>query len=115
MPISLTKTIYSYEGLDMSPSQFPSQPSQNITFSVLNILDPVPEDKQGTFDVLHLRLLVLGLPKGQWGRACKNLLQLLKPGGWLQWEEAEFAYVNRGSQPTTCHLASLTHRTHTAL
>ena len=75
----------------MSSDQFPSQPPQDIKFSLLNILDPVSEDMQAKFDVLHLRLLVLGLPKGKWEQACKNLLQLLKPGGWLQWEEANFA------------------------
>jgi chemotaxis methyl-accepting protein methylase len=75
----------------MSPSQFPAQPPKNITLSVLNVLDPVPQQLAGTFDVIHLRLLILGLPKNTWEIACKNLLQLLKPGGWLQWEEANFA------------------------
>jgi hypothetical protein len=55
-----------------------------------NLLDPVPENKKGTFDVLHLRLLILGLPTGSWKTACENLFQLLRPGGWIQWEEADF-------------------------
>jgi hypothetical protein len=46
-----------------------------------------------TFDVVHIRLLVLGLPQGSWDLACKNLFRLLKPGGWLQWEEGDFRYV----------------------
>lgn len=63
---------------------------------MLNVLDPVPQHMVATFDVIHLRLLVLGLPKDTWELACRNLLQLLKPGGWLQWEEADFGYVDLG-------------------
>jgi hypothetical protein len=62
----------------------------SLTQDLQNLLDPVPQDKKGTFDVLHLRLLVLGLPTGQWKIACENLFQLLKPGGYLQWEEGDF-------------------------
>ena len=61
-----------------------------LTNVTQNLLDPVPEDKKGTFDVLHLRLLILGLLNGKWKIACENLFQLLKPGGWIQWEEADF-------------------------
>jgi hypothetical protein len=46
---------------------------------------------EATFDVIHLRLLVLGLPRNTWKLACENILSLLKPGGWVQWEEADFA------------------------
>jgi hypothetical protein len=62
----------------------------SLTQGLQNLLDPVPQDKKETFDVLHLRLLVLGLPTGQWKTACENLFQLLKPGGYLQWEEGDF-------------------------
>ena len=47
----------------MSPEQFPPGPHNVVKFSTLNLLEPVPEHLQATFDVLHLRLLVLGLPK----------------------------------------------------
>lgn len=47
---------------------------------------------QATFDVIHLRLLILGLPRNTWKTACENIFALLKPGGWVQWEEADFAY-----------------------
>ena len=76
----------------MSPEQFPSGPHDVVKFSTLNLLEPVPEHLQATFDVLHLRLLVLGLPTGTWELACQNILSLLKPGGWVQWEEGDFKY-----------------------
>ncbi|KAK6443606.1 hypothetical protein LTR95_000433 [Oleoguttula sp. CCFEE 5521] len=81
---------WNFHGLDLSAAQFPPIPSSNIRFSTLNILDPVPADLEGKFDVLHLRILVMGLPTGTWVTAATNLRKLLKPGGWLQWEEARF-------------------------
>ncbi|KAG9599070.1 hypothetical protein KCU77_g394, partial [Aureobasidium melanogenum] len=57
-----------YEGLDISPSQFPSSPPDEIFFSTLNLLEPVPVHMQATFDVIHLRLLILGLPRNTWNR-----------------------------------------------
>jgi chemotaxis methyl-accepting protein methylase len=77
----------------MSASQFPLEWPTNVNFSTLNILDPVPPTMVEVFDVIHIRFLVLGLPKGTWGLACTNLLKLLKPGGWLQWDEADYLYV----------------------
>lgn len=76
----------------MSPEQFPPGPHNIVKFSTLNLLEPVPEHLQATFDALHLRLLVLGLPKGTWELACQNIFSLLKPGGWVQWEEGDFLY-----------------------
>ncbi|KAH0339621.1 hypothetical protein KCU81_g7226, partial [Aureobasidium melanogenum] len=81
-----------YEGLDISSSQFPQNSPDGITFSTFNLLEPVPKHMQATFDVIHLRLLILGLPRNTWKTACENIFALLKPGGWVQWEEADFAY-----------------------
>jgi hypothetical protein len=89
---SVLKLENRYEGLDMSPAQFPPGPHSTVVFSTFNILEPVPTHMQATFDVLHLRLLVLGLPRNSWELACQNILSLLKPGGWVQWEEADFEY-----------------------
>ncbi|KAG9660275.1 hypothetical protein KCU64_g3297, partial [Aureobasidium melanogenum] len=82
-----------YEGLDISPSQFPQSPQHGVEFSTFNLLEPVPKHMQATFDVIHLRLLILGLPRNTWKLACENILSLLKPGGWVQWEEADFPRI----------------------
>ena len=76
----------------MSTEQFPPGPEDTVKFSTLNLPEPVPAHLQGTFDVLHLRLLVLGLPAGTWEVACQTIFSLLKPGGWVQWEEGDFLY-----------------------
>ncbi|EME83858.1 uncharacterized protein MYCFIDRAFT_172926 [Pseudocercospora fijiensis CIRAD86] len=40
---------------------------------------------RGTYDVVCIRLLHASLEPHQWDEAMKNLVALLKPGGWLQW------------------------------
>ncbi|KAK5999354.1 hypothetical protein QM012_005572 [Aureobasidium pullulans] len=80
-----------YEGLDISSSQFPQSSQNGVVFSTFNLLEPAPKHMHATFDVIHLRLLILGLPRNTWKSACENILSLLKPGGWVQWEEADFA------------------------
>ncbi|KAH0365984.1 hypothetical protein KCU65_g5748, partial [Aureobasidium melanogenum] len=82
-----------YEGLDISSSQFPQTPQDGVSFSTFNLLEPVPKHMQATFDVIHLRLLILGLLQNTWKTACENIFALLKPGGWVQWEEADFARI----------------------
>lgn len=78
-------------GLDMSPDQFTSSsiPS-NCEFQLLNVLEPIPKEMQARFDVVHIRLLIVGLTGSDWDTVATNAKQMLKPGGWLQWCEAEF-------------------------
>ncbi|KAI1747145.1 hypothetical protein F4782DRAFT_543757 [Xylaria castorea] len=44
----------------------------------------------GTYDVVHARLLVTAMLPSDWEPAVHNLSSLLKPGGFLQWEECDF-------------------------
>lgn len=77
-------------GLDMSAAQFTSSVPSNCEFQLLNILDPVPKEFQGRFHVVHIRLLIVGLTGEDWNTVARNAMQLLKPGGYLQWCEADF-------------------------
>ena len=77
-------------GLDISDSQFPENHPPGCSFKVLNILEPVPEKLCGIFDMVHLRLLTMGLAGRDWQTCASNVMSLLKPGGWVQWEEADF-------------------------
>ncbi|OQO14294.1 hypothetical protein B0A48_01170 [Cryoendolithus antarcticus] len=83
---------HTYTGLDISSAQFPATYPSNVSFGVLNIFDPLPAEYHSSFDVVHVRLLVLGLAGEQWHTTARNLLAMLKPGGYLQWEEADFAH-----------------------
>jgi len=80
-----------FVGLDISDVQFPQPGSypDNCSFRTLNILEPIPADLQDQFDVAHIRLLTCGLRSDQWATVARNVLQLLKHGGWLQWTEAD--------------------------
>ncbi|KAI6834225.1 hypothetical protein KC367_g3344 [Hortaea werneckii] len=83
---------WKYTGFDLSAEQFPSEPERKgVNFRVLDILKPPPEEERGKYDVVHVRLLVCGLKGSDWQHAARNMLALLKPGGWIQWHEGAFA------------------------
>lgn len=84
-------STWSFHGFDISDAQFPKNGTEDgIKYEQLNITESIPERLQGQFDVVHLRLLVCGLVDHQWEQAARNVLQLLRPGGWIQWHESQF-------------------------
>jgi hypothetical protein len=72
---------------------FPQQHSPNVNLHVLDIKQPIPLGLQGTYDLVHVRLLAAAMLPHEWSTVVRNVSQLLKPGGWLQWEECDFAHV----------------------
>lgn len=78
-----------YFGFDISAKHFPSTPGKRMSFHQHDILEPFPVAFHGKFDLVHIRLLVLALKKTQFQTAVTNVIQLLKPGGYIQWEEFE--------------------------
>lgn len=81
-------------GLDISAAQFCPQwtwPS-NCSFDLYDLLEDVPIALQGTFDVVHVRLLLSAGPGVDKSIFIDRFQKLLKPSGWLQWDE--LAYPN---------------------
>ncbi|KAF2165450.1 hypothetical protein M409DRAFT_24299 [Zasmidium cellare ATCC 36951] len=78
--------IYAY---DLSLSQSPPQPwwPPNTTFTPLDIFDPIPLHLISKYDLLCLRHFICVIQSGNPTRLLKQLLRMLKPGGWLQWQE----------------------------
>lgn len=77
------------DGLDYDLDQAPHQqwlPS-NVKKRYLNILEDIPEDLVGKYDYIHTRLLVLVVQSKNPRPIIQNLRKLLKPGGYLQWDE----------------------------
>ncbi|KEY73478.1 hypothetical protein S7711_07502 [Stachybotrys chartarum IBT 7711] len=76
-------------GFDLDPLKFPSSitPVANTTFQQQDVLLPFPTELQATFDLVHVRLLFFGLKINDWDIAIRNMAKLLKPGGWILWEE----------------------------
>ena len=77
---------------DINTSQAPPKHwlPANITLETWNIFDDVPEHMIGIYDVVHVRLLVLVVQKGDPSDILHNLIRMLKPGGHLQWDELNY-------------------------
>ncbi|OLN82106.1 hypothetical protein CCHL11_07657 [Colletotrichum chlorophyti] len=76
----------------LSPPLRPEQP--RMEFQVQDVLRPFPDELSGTFDLVHVRLLALGLKVGDWDVVLKNLRALLRPGGWLLWEDTGDLFIS---------------------
>ncbi|KAH1303825.1 hypothetical protein KXX11_001668 [Aspergillus fumigatus] len=80
-----------FHGFDISSEQYPAPGfvPPNVSLSELGILGEIPEEYREKFDVVHARLLVQVV--NQAGSdpvpVIRNMMKLLKPGGYLQWEE----------------------------
>lgn len=57
----------------------------------MDVKAPPPLAERHRYDVVHVRLLTAAMTPLDWEIVVSNLLQLLKPGGALQWEECNFA------------------------
>ncbi|KAL3420410.1 methyltransferase domain-containing protein [Phlyctema vagabunda] len=62
---------------------------RNIKLHTANLLLDFPAEYHGTFDVVTVKLLVSTLVGNDWSFVTKSLTKLLKPGGWLQWQEPD--------------------------
>ena len=80
-----------FVGLDISDSGFPATSAlpSNVELLVHNFFDPFPNGLLGTFDVVHMRLMMLAMKHGDWIKVLRNILTSLKPGGWIQWTEVD--------------------------
>lgn len=79
-------------GFDIDTSQAPPKqwlPS-NIKLETWNIFDHVPEKMIGIYDVVHVRLLVLVVHRNDIKNVIRKLLRMLKPGGYIQWDELDY-------------------------
>lgn len=77
------------DGFDISTSQFPNANDlpNNITLRTHDIKVPFPQEYHSRYDVIYIRLVCAALGGDEWTLVARNLMQLLKPGGVLQWVE----------------------------
>ncbi|KAJ9660292.1 hypothetical protein H2198_002600 [Neophaeococcomyces mojaviensis] len=93
LAVSLTSTTRPVEitCLDISSAQFPPRQTwpNNVTFDTWDFFTDVPDLYAGHFDVVHVRFIISLLWQDDKSR--ERILQqfhrLLKPGGYLQWQE----------------------------
>lgn len=83
-------------GLDYDTTKFPTPKKlpSNVKLSYANAFEPFPEELRGRFDVVHLRLFVFAVKKGQGLPLVENLMTLLRPGGWLVWIDLNPVIMN---------------------
>ncbi|MCJ1387779.1 hypothetical protein MMC18_000622 [Xylographa bjoerkii] len=112
-PIELSKALQpsaQLDGFDISADQFP--PAEwlptNVTLFTADAFAPIPEDKLGRYDVVHLRMMVIAVKAQEDVETLtKNLVLLLKPGGYLQWSDCDPASLAAiPSRPDTPHPAT---------
>lgn len=79
------------DGFDISLQQCP--PAQwfppSITVREWDIFSSLDPETESMYDVVHIRLLLLVVPKNDPRPLLRNALKMLKPGGWLQWDELD--------------------------
>ncbi|KAK4113327.1 hypothetical protein N656DRAFT_778088 [Canariomyces notabilis] len=84
------------DGLDYNLQQAPHQkflPS-NVRMRYWNVFDDVPDDLVGKYDYVHTRLLLLVVESKDPRPIIRNLRKLLKPGGYLQWDELDTVHMS---------------------
>ncbi|KAL8929696.1 MAG: hypothetical protein Q9172_000375 [Xanthocarpia lactea] len=78
-------------GLDIASNSFPAKEDlpDNVLLSVQDVFEELPEDLVEKFDVVHIRAFGLIVKGGDPNHLCANLIRMLKPGGYLQWDEVD--------------------------
>ncbi|KAI1425290.1 hypothetical protein F5Y12DRAFT_747719 [Xylaria sp. FL1777] len=80
-----------FHGFDISKALFPhsSWLPKNVVLSTSNLLEDPPQSLHGQFDVVHLRLVLSLIRSGSPKPVIQHIKKLLKPGGYLQWDELD--------------------------
>ncbi|PON20323.1 hypothetical protein TGAM01_v210822 [Trichoderma gamsii] len=79
------------DAFDISDKQFPHKDSRpdNMSCRILDAFSQVPDELIGVYDVVHLRLWCCIVRDCNTAALIQHATQLLKPGGYLQWDEAD--------------------------
>ncbi|KAK0509982.1 hypothetical protein JMJ35_007376 [Cladonia borealis] len=78
-------------GLDISLAQCPPRAwlPHNVQLFSWDFFTEVPVDLVAKFDVVHIRLVAVTIRNNDPTVLVRNLARLLKPGGFLQWDELD--------------------------
>ncbi|KAH9893813.1 S-adenosyl-L-methionine-dependent methyltransferase [Xylariomycetidae sp. FL2044] len=79
------------DGFDVSLDATPPTEwlPHNVRFRHWDIRQPVPEDLVEAYDIVHIRLLAFVLQDHEVPQVLDNVIRMIKPGGYLQWAEAD--------------------------
>ncbi|KAH6715755.1 S-adenosyl-L-methionine-dependent methyltransferase [Leptodontidium sp. MPI-SDFR-AT-0119] len=76
-------------GFDVSTLMFPRAPVEGFNFIQHDARKPFPVSEQEKYDLVHLRLLAAAFKEEDIKGVVENVVSILKPGGYLQWEDAD--------------------------
>ncbi|KAJ5666808.1 hypothetical protein N7462_011217 [Penicillium macrosclerotiorum] len=76
-------------GVDIAPQMSPDDVPENLWLQVddLNRTFTFPSDH---FDLVHSRLLATGINRARWPSYIRDIVRVLRPGGWVQMTEIYF-------------------------
>lgn len=87
-------------GTDIEDQYFPTNPPADTTYHHQSMTEPWPEKWRGYFDLVHSRMALPGVGIFPLETAVKNLISLVKPGGWIQLVEVEWNDWQMGPEGT---------------
>lgn len=78
-------------GVDLSAHLFPRN-QDDVDLRAHDIREPFPPEWKwsNTFDCVHQRFLIWGIAFTEWPAVVHNLVELVKPGGYIQLVEAQW-------------------------
>ncbi|KAL3450366.1 hypothetical protein BJX65DRAFT_315891 [Aspergillus insuetus] len=86
---------YTLHGFDISDAQFlPSPESHGLSLSVHDILRPFSLEHREKYDLVHVRMLVSAIKVEEYEVVVRNLVGILKPGGYLQWTDLDSSHLS---------------------
>ncbi|KAJ3389612.1 hypothetical protein HDU84_008533 [Entophlyctis sp. JEL0112] len=86
-------------GVDIAAESFVKNAGSEDGVSIMfgDVLDRLPFD-DNTFDFVHQRLLVLGMPKDRFIDAIRELIRVAKDGAWIELVEADIVIYKPGPE-----------------
>ncbi|KAI2628672.1 S-adenosyl-L-methionine-dependent methyltransferase [Hypoxylon sp. NC1633] len=98
------------DGFDVSFDAAPPRETlpTGVTFRQWNVKDSVPEDLVGTYDIINVRFFSFVILNDEVPRVVAKLFSLLKPGGYLQWGEADMETLRFDKIKPECKTDHLT-------
>lgn len=65
------------------PEFGPEKRPENYTFVPGNVLNGL-SFADGSFDYVHMRLLIFAIPEAAWPTVARELIRVTRPGGWIE-------------------------------
>ncbi|KAH7317889.1 S-adenosyl-L-methionine-dependent methyltransferase [Rhexocercosporidium sp. MPI-PUGE-AT-0058] len=78
-----------FTGFDISTVMFPRVAKEGFNFIQHDARKPFPVSEQAKYDLVHLRFLAAAFRERDIKGVVENVVSLLKPGGYLQWEDPD--------------------------